>query len=213
MEAFEHVVKVYLEDEGYIVTSGVKFPIARPIQKKSGRKETQIHGYEVDLVGAKHDSLLLGSVKSYFGSQGVKRQGFPAIANPNKRTHFERYTMFHNPSVRQGILLGASKRYGYPASQIQMGLFVGKFHRPDEIAVREHLNGIILPGGPVQVVGLVEIVDRLREVSSRKTYINDPVVMTLKVLRAAGLLREQKPAKVPDESELDEIQDGEVDDE
>jgi hypothetical protein len=213
MEAFEHVVKVFLEDERYIVTSGVKFPIARPIQKKSGRKETQIHGYEVDLVGAKHDSLLLGSVKSYFGSAGVKRQGFPGIADSNKRTHFERYTMFHNTSVREGILQGASSRYGYPVERIRMALFVGKFHRPDETLVRDHLNAIVLPGGPIQVVGLVEIVDRLRDVSSRKTYINDPVVMTLKVLRAAGLLREQEPVKAPDESELDEIQNGEVDDE
>jgi len=33
MEAFEHVVKVFLEAKGYVVTSNVKFPVRRKTKK------------------------------------------------------------------------------------------------------------------------------------------------------------------------------------
>jgi len=36
MEAFEHVVKVFLEAKDYVVTSNVKFPVRRKT-KKGGR--------------------------------------------------------------------------------------------------------------------------------------------------------------------------------
>lgn len=188
MEAFEHVVKVYLEAQGYIVTSGVKFPVRCRIEKKSGRTEHQTHGYEVDIVAVRSRSLLLGSVKSFFGSAGVRRQGFQGLADESKRTHYPRYRMFNDRAIRKGILAGAHARYGFPPKQIQMALFVGKFHGPDEAAIRKHLAGISTAGGPVQVIGLTEIASKLLELANRKTYINDPVIVTLKVLRAAGAL-------------------------
>lgn len=191
MEAFEHVVKVYLEDRGYVVTSGVKFPVARQTRRQT--KEVQTHGYEVDLVAARYDSLLLGSVKSFFGSAGVSRQGFRGIADESRSTHFPRYTMFNDAAVRDGIINGASKRYGYPVERITMALFVGKFCRPDEQVIRKHLCRMVMGGGPVEVVGLMDLIKTLQEVANRKTYINDAVVMTLKVLQAAGLMRRGMP--------------------
>lgn len=212
MEAFEQVVKVYLEDRGYIVTSGAKFPVPKEIVKKSGRREVQVHGYEVDLVAARFESLLLASIKSFFGSAGVGKQGFVGISDPSRRTHFSRYTMFNDPVVRDGIVREASKRYGYPPERIRMGLFVGKFYRPDETIVRQHLAGICLPGGPVEVVALADLVTTLLDVSRRKTYINDAVVMTLRVLRAAGLLNETTKAEDAVNAErLDEFEDETVD--
>jgi hypothetical protein len=147
MEAFEHVVKVYLEAQRYVVTSGVKFPIKREFRKKSGRVEAQTHGYEVDLIAVRSNSLVLGSVKSFFGSAGVHRQGFRGLADESKRTHFARYQMFNDPLVREGLIAGASERYGFAPEQIQMKLFVGKFHTGDQEAVRQHLAGIATPGG------------------------------------------------------------------
>jgi hypothetical protein len=46
-------------------------------------------------------------------------------------------------------------------------------------------------GRRVRVVGLDEIVDSLLTLSEQRTYINDPVVMTMKVLRLAGRLRSE----------------------
>lgn len=70
MEAFEAFVSVALETEGLVVSSGVKFPVALPTRKAAYR-EVQTHGYEVDLIGARRDRLVLSTVKSAFGSRGV----------------------------------------------------------------------------------------------------------------------------------------------
>jgi hypothetical protein len=66
MEAFESFVALALEAEGLVVSEALKFSVTQ--QTTSG---LQSHGYEVDLVGARGDRLVLASVKSYFGSKGV----------------------------------------------------------------------------------------------------------------------------------------------
>jgi hypothetical protein len=189
MEAFEHVVKVYLEARGYIVTSGVKFPVRQRTRKKRETGEFQTHGYEVDIVAAKHGSLILGSVKSFFGSSGVSRQGFMGIADESRSTHFPRYLIFNNPEIRHGIVEGAQRRYGFPLDQIGIQLFVGKFRKPDEQMIRDHLRALCAGSVQIEVVGLAEIVRELMKLAGSKTYINDPVIVTLKVLKAAGILK------------------------
>jgi hypothetical protein len=67
MEAFESFVALALETEGLVVSEALRFDIPR--QTTSG---LQTHGYEVDLVGARQDLLVLASVKSYFGCSYVK---------------------------------------------------------------------------------------------------------------------------------------------
>jgi len=186
MEAFENVVKVFLEAQDYVVTSNIKFPVRRKT-KKAKYDEYQTHGYEVDIVAARHDSLALGSVKSFFGSTGVNRQGFRGIADTNKRTHFQNYAIFNDPEVREGILGEAEKRYGYPRSQIQFYLFVGKFKRGDEPVITDHLRRIEAGAGPVKIINLKSIVEGLLEAAQSKTYYNDPVVITLKALKEAGV--------------------------
>ena len=73
MESFEHLCKVALEAERFVVTGNVKFFVRRKTQKKA-HAEYQEHGYEIDLVAARGDQLVLAEVKSYFGSRGVNRQ-------------------------------------------------------------------------------------------------------------------------------------------
>ena len=70
MEAFESFVAVALEAEGLVVSSAVKFPV-RLQTRRVDRVEIQTHGYEVDLVGARADRLILATVKSALGSRGV----------------------------------------------------------------------------------------------------------------------------------------------
>ena len=188
MEAFEHVVTVYLEAQGYVVSNNVKFFVRR----QTGRRaypEFQTHGYDVDVVAARQDQLLLGSVKSYFGSQGITRGFFKGLAQPGERTVYARATIFNEPEVRNGVLREAKRVYGYPLGKMRLALFVGKFgggtHEGD---IRTHLNRLRVGGGPVQVFGVREIAESLVSLADRKTYLDDPVVMTLKMLRAAGYL-------------------------
>ncbi|PIP49124.1 MAG: hypothetical protein COX14_00945 [Chloroflexi bacterium CG23_combo_of_CG06-09_8_20_14_all_45_10] len=184
MEAFEHIVKVYLESQGYIVTTNVKFPV-RIRTKKAKYPEYQTHGYEVDIVGAKSNSLLLGSVKSFFGSSGVNRQGFKGIADASKKTYFDRYKIFNEPEIRKAIVEDVKKKYGYSSGQIQFCLFVGKFNKSDEDSIIQYLNEV-----QVKVYDLKTVMRHLIEASKSNTYIDDPVIVTLKALRQVGFLLE-----------------------
>jgi hypothetical protein len=180
MEAFEHVVKVYLEGQGYIVTSNVKFHIRRRT-KKAGREEYQTHGYEVDLVAARHGTMILGFVKSFLGSRGVNRDGFWFADTPRERD-LGLYRVFNQPELRKDIVVKASERYGYPLEAIQTALYVGKFaSHQDEDVIRAQLGH-----DGIAVVGLPEIMQKLQPLADSKTYVNDPVIMTLKCVKEIG---------------------------
>jgi hypothetical protein len=70
MEAFEAFVALALEEDGFIVSSSVKFRVRRRTRRAS-YEEVQEHGYEVDLVASRAEQLVLATVKSAFGSRGV----------------------------------------------------------------------------------------------------------------------------------------------
>jgi hypothetical protein len=169
MEAFEHVTKVWLETKGYAVTSGVKFPV-RLKTKKTEREEFQTHGYEIDLVAARNDELILVSVKSFFGSHGFS---FDA---------FNEESLFGRREVLEGILLEAQNRYGYPRKAIQIWLAVGRFRNENEMLISEHLAVLSQRSVPMRIVKLEEIVDGIITAAHKKTYLDDPVIVTLKCL-------------------------------
>jgi hypothetical protein len=187
VEGFEAVVKVAMEAENLIVTGNLKFPVARRVKKKS-REETQEHGYEVDLVGANREKLVLASVKSFFGSGGVGRQGFKGLADESKRTNYGLYHLFNELDVQQGVIQQAAQRFGYLESQVELRLYVGKFRQVDKASIIQHL-GQPRPGFlPVTVFDLEQIVVELLGVLDKRTYFNDPVVVTLKALKHARKL-------------------------
>ena len=186
MEAFEQVVKVFLENRGYIVANNVKFPVRRKT-KKAERDEFQTHGYEMDIVAAKSNRLLLGSVKSFFGSGGVDRQDFKGIEVKGKKTRFEAFKVFNEPEIRRGIIKEAQRRYGYEADQIQLCLFVGRFRTiEDEHMVIRHLKSIKVGAGSIDVYNLQTIMKEVIEAAKSKTYFNEPVLVTIKALRQSG---------------------------
>jgi hypothetical protein len=53
-----------------VVSDAIKFPVRLQTRRRD-HVEVQTHGYEVDLVGARADRLVLASVKLYLGSRGV----------------------------------------------------------------------------------------------------------------------------------------------
>jgi hypothetical protein len=121
VEAFEHLVKVMLETDGYVVTTNVKFPV----DKHTKNGQIQKHGYEVDVVGARHGSLVLGSVKSFLGSHGVNVRGFKDISGHDYHRDFGLYKLFNDSRLREDIFQKANEKYGYPVNQIELVLYVG----------------------------------------------------------------------------------------
>jgi hypothetical protein len=61
--------------------------------RKAAHEEFQEHGYEVDLLAASGDRLVLAEVNSYLGSRGANRHGFVGLADETKRTYFECYKL------------------------------------------------------------------------------------------------------------------------
>lgn len=182
MEAFESFVALALETEGLVVSEAVKFKLSLQT-KRQGRVEIQEHGYEVDLVAARADKLVLASVKSFFGSQGVKAK---EVAGLSGGAGDSGYKMLNRPEVRDGILAEAAKQYGYKPDQIEFRLYVGHFNSvSQELATREWCNSQIVGSGPIKVVSVDEIVDVVKEKASSKTYLNNPALVALKVLQEA----------------------------
>ena len=189
MEAFEHVVKAYMESQGYIVSTNVKFPV-KLRTRKTAYPEFQTHGYEIDIVATREGFLILGSVKSFLGSYGVSCKGFRGLSKGSSDREYNQYRIFNDREVREGVIQKARERYGYyPRKSIQVKLFVGKFKsKKEQWEIEEHLAFMKDRGVSFEVVGLDKIVQGLVEKAQESTYINDPVIMTVNALDAAGLL-------------------------
>jgi hypothetical protein len=177
MEAFEHVCRIALESEGFAVSSNVKFPV-RLRTKKKKRKEEQTHGIEIDLIGARAGALVLGSVKSFFGSKGVQAKSLSTKASDDDK---KRYRLFHDRREREQVVAAAAKRYGYEVGQVELRLYVGQFKAGDESLVRKRVGAIKLGARPASVVGPSQIRDWLDHMIKSKTYVDDPVVATLRL--------------------------------
>jgi hypothetical protein len=150
----------------------------------------QTHGFDVDLVGASAAKLVLASVKSFFGSRGVFAAAVKGEAP--KPADNRLYAMLNDPVVRQGILEGACIRYGYKPTQVEFRLYVGKFAAAskgaEEQSVRDWCAVTVVGGGPIKVYGVTEVAARAREVASTKQYRDNPALVAIKVLDAAGML-------------------------
>lgn len=190
MEAFEQFVAVFLEQRGYVVSPAVKFPHRRQT-RRADRVELQQHGYEVDLLGARQDRLLLASVKSYFGSSGVNAEavmGEATNAQLNKR-----YALLNDPELRRAVVHKAAKQYGYAVRQVQLALFVGRFAGPargaHETQIRRWCAEQRVGVGPIQVFSLHDMLPTVLPVAvNGNQYRDNPVLVTIKLLHAAGLL-------------------------
>ncbi len=188
MEAFESFVALALESEGLVVSGAVKFKIALPTKKQ--KLEIQEHGYEVDLVAARSDRLILATVKSFFGSQGVKAK---EVAGVSGKSADAGYKMLNRPEVRNGILKAAAQLYGFSERQIEFRLYVGKFNSvSQEVETRKWCESQNVGVGAIRVVSVDEIVEVVRAKAKSNTYMNNPAIVTLKVLEEAEKYAKRK---------------------
>lgn len=187
MEAFEAFVALALEEEGFVVSPAVKFPVRRRTGK-TRYEEWQEHGYEVDLVGARSDLLVLATVKSFFGSRGVTAD---AVTGRHQQAR-GMYRVLNDPDIRNGVVEVASERYGYPQAQVELRLYVGRFagraRGKHEQQIREWAASQQIGRGPIKVVGLTEVVRAVRQAADRTQYRDNPALVAVKVLGEAGHL-------------------------
>jgi len=189
MESFEQFVAVAMEAEGLIVSEAVKFPVQRQT-RKAMHDEVQTHGYEVDVIGARADQLVLATVKSFFGSRGVVAEHVMGTGGDQKSRDL--YMLLNDPVIRSGVVAAAAERYGYTPNQVALRLYVGRFAAPvkgtHEPAIRQWAATQTVGGGPIEVYGLSDVIQAVLTAAASKTYRDNPVLVTMKVLDAAGLL-------------------------
>ena len=121
MEAFEQFVALAMEAEGLVVSGALKFDVKRRTRKLA-YEEWQTHGYEVDLIGARSDRLVLATVKSFFGSRGVVADH---VTGAGGYTRW--YALLNEPDVRDTVVNAAAERFGFRPDQVEMRLYVGRF--------------------------------------------------------------------------------------
>ncbi len=189
MEAFESFVALTLEAQGLVVSEAVKFPVTRQTAK-AAYAETQTHGFEIDLVAARADKLILATVKSFFGSRGVVSEH---VMGQSSTRRFNRlYAMLNDAVVRDALIDGSCKRYGYTPNQIELRLYAGHFagdkKGEHELRIRHWCASQHVGGGPIRVFGLEEVATAARRVANSKMYRDNPALVAIKVLEAAGML-------------------------
>jgi hypothetical protein len=186
VEAFEAFVALALEDEGLVVSEAVKFPVRLPT-RRADHAEIQTRGYEVDLVGARADRLVLASVKSYLGSRGVVAAHVTGDTEDERLRR--RYSLLNRPEVQGPVIRAAAERYGYRTAQVELRLYVGRFSTAtDEAQVRQWAQRQRVGAAPIAVHGLGDVVGVVRRMAASRTYRDNPVLVTIKVLEAAEML-------------------------
>ncbi len=140
MNAFEDIVKQYLEEEGYWVRQSVKVNISK--EEKRGIGTPTMPRPEIDLVAlnVKKNELLLVEVKSYLDSYGVY---FEAVSDENDEAA-DRYKLFTDSNFRNIVtkrLRGEYQERGLinENTKINYALAAGHIHYPaDEPKIRDY---------------------------------------------------------------------------
>jgi hypothetical protein len=188
MEAFESFVALALEAEDFVVTGPVKFKISKKTSKKA-IEEFQAHGYEVDLVGSRGDKLVLVSVKSFLGSGGVKPKEVTGEVGQSKS---KGYMMLNDVWLRNEIVRMAAEKYGYKTSQVELRLYGGKYMGGEKgvALVKAWAAKQRVGAGPIAIFTGAEIAAVVLKMAESKTYRDNAVLMTVKVLLAAGMIKD-----------------------
>jgi len=183
MEAFEQFVALAMEAEGFLVSGPHKFPVKK-LTKNKHQVVYQTHGYEVDLIGIRKDRLVLATVKSFFGSTGIKA----ADVMSGRARNSSGYKIINNRELRDEIIRQAAETYGFAERDVEMRLYGGKFmSKKGELELRAWGAEQRVGAGPIGVYNASDVVAKVRTLQST-TYRDNPILVTLKVLDAAGAL-------------------------
>lgn len=180
MESFESLVALAMQAENLAVSGPTKFKI-KMLSNNQNQEVYQTHGYEVDVIGMRQDKLVLASVKSFFGSGGVKGK---ELVGDNKG-----YKMLNNLALREKMVAEAASIYGYEIDQVEMRFYAGMFSKGSEQIVRDWCETQIVGGGPIQVFNLIEVMDTVKELAQSSTYIDDAALVAVKAMLIADEFR------------------------
>ena len=182
MNAFENIVAEFLESRGFWVRRSVKVPIS--IEDKKALDRVTMPTPEVDLVaysGLKH-TLVLVEVKSFLDSTGIWYNCIFGTEKEWKAKHPSAYRIFWDSQYRRLISkrLRQSLKRGLLDSHVHVtyALVAGKtWDTEEEDKIRQEFRR-----RKWLFFGPSELYKWLEKLPERKTYEDDVVTMTAKLI-------------------------------
>ena len=147
MNAFEEIIKQYLEEEGYWVRQSVKVEISKDDKKALGLPS--MPRPEIDLVALnmKESELLLIEVKSLLDSYGVWYEAVSGTGTTEKeREDAKRYKLFNDRMFREIVTNRLREQYFAQGlinknTKVNYALAAGNIHYPeDESKIRGYFS-------------------------------------------------------------------------
>lgn len=164
MDAFEQVVKVILEGQGWWVRQGYKIELTKEEKACIGRHSSP--RWEIDLLAYKPelDQVLAVECKSFLDSPGVAAKDFSDSDSVEK----SRYKLFNEPKLRE-VVLGnlrtqlLAKGLALKSSEIKLAMAVGKCKSKED---REKLHKLF-EGQKWELYDDLQIREWTKELSNR----------------------------------------------
>ncbi|MBL7124714.1 MAG: hypothetical protein ISS51_01280 [Dehalococcoidales bacterium] len=181
MNAFEDIVRLYLEEEGYWVRQSVKVNISKQDKRDIGT--FSMPRPEIDLVAlnVRENELLLIEVKSFLDSYGVY---FEAISD-EKDVFSKRYRLFTVSIFREVVTKRLREEYLKQGlinenTKINYALAAGNIHSSaDELNIREYFSK---PERGWKLFSPKDIKDKIRKMSE-KGWEDNLVTITAKLIQ------------------------------
>jgi hypothetical protein len=177
VNAFESIVKLYLEEEGYWVRQSVKAHISK--EDKVALSLPSMPTPEIDLVAlnVKKNELLLVEAKSLLGSYGVY---YEAIAD-EKDELAERYRLFTNGKFREVVTKALREEYLERGlinekTKINYALAAGHIHSGNEPSIAKYFSD-----NGWKLFTPEQIKEKVRQLST-KGWEDDLITMTAKLI-------------------------------
>jgi hypothetical protein len=178
MNAFEYIVKRYLEGEGYWVRQSVKVYILKEDKVAIGTPSMPTPEIDIVAFNVKKNELLLVEAKSYLYSYGVY---YEAIANKKDKAA-NRYKLFTNTKFRERVTKQLKKQLLSQGlinedTRINYTLAAGNIHSGNEEALIEYFfkkSWLLITPNQIKsfVKGLIN-----------SSWENDLVTITTKLLK------------------------------
>lgn len=179
MNAFEDIIALYLEEEGYWVRQSVKVErISKTDKRAIGTYSMPTPEIDIVALNMKRNELLLLEVKSYLDSQGVD---FESLSDKNSKLG-GRYRLFNNKTYREIVTERLKEEYLKRGlikknTEISYGLAAGKIYSAwDESKISDYFikRGwkLFLPK---------QIKAKIRELSDKR-WEDNLVTMTAKLI-------------------------------
>lgn len=177
MNAFENIVKLYLEEEGYWVRQSVKVDISKEDKKAIGLPT--MPRPEIDLVAldVKANVLLLVEVKSLLDSYGV---WYEAVSGADKK-FAKRYRLLTDSKYRKVVTERLREAYLKKGlingrTAINYGLAAGNIHSGNEPQMKE-----LFRRKGWKLFTPQQIRERVKQLST-KGWEDDMITMTAKLI-------------------------------